>query len=268
MTKPRNPARFRLDFIKENTFNRLWSVRLTRGRVVAVSIVIFAAGLALVWAVFAFTPLRQLLPGALRGDLRTKYVDAALRLDSLENAARINAAYLGSIVRAVQGDTTSATHATSVPATVADSLLAASEAERLFVKKFEDEERFNLSVLAPIAADGMIFSPPSSSIGEVNEIASSQGIRIYTTRRGAINAVYRGTVIASDYNEAGLSTVTIQHPNDFVSIISGAAEVIVDKGDKVVAGQRIGSTDVSGVFMFELWHKGSALEPAEYIPLQ
>lgn len=53
MGKPRNPARFRLDFIKENTFNRLWSIRMTRTRVVVVSLVIAAAGLALVWAIFA-----------------------------------------------------------------------------------------------------------------------------------------------------------------------------------------------------------------------
>ena len=33
----KNPARFRLDFIKENTFNRLWTVRMTRARVVLVS---------------------------------------------------------------------------------------------------------------------------------------------------------------------------------------------------------------------------------------
>ena len=63
----KNPARFRLDFIKENTYNRLWSIRMTRGRVIAVSAASVAAMAALIWMVIAYTPMRQLLPGARRG---------------------------------------------------------------------------------------------------------------------------------------------------------------------------------------------------------
>lgn len=114
----------------------------------------------------------------------------------------------------------------------------------------------------------MIFSPPALVISAVEQVPSAQGVRLSTTRGGGLNAVYRGTVISTDYNEAGLSTIAIQHPNDFVSIISGVAETYVRKGDKVTAGQRLGRSDATGIISFELWHKGSSLDPAEYIPLQ
>ena len=42
----KNPARYRLDFIKENTFNRVWSLRMTRTRVFLVTAAIIAGGAA------------------------------------------------------------------------------------------------------------------------------------------------------------------------------------------------------------------------------
>ena len=90
----RNPARYRLDFIKENTFNRVWSVRMTRARVFLVSAAIIAGGAALLWVIIAYTPVRQLLPGALKGDLRAQYIETAVKLDSLEQAAARNRAQL------------------------------------------------------------------------------------------------------------------------------------------------------------------------------
>lgn len=55
----KNPARFRLDFIKENTFNRLWTVRMTRTRVIIVSVAALMAIAALIWMVIIFTPLKH-----------------------------------------------------------------------------------------------------------------------------------------------------------------------------------------------------------------
>ena len=244
-----NPARYRLDFIKENTLMTLWSVRMTRSRVWIVSLASMAAILALLWVVVAFTPLRQLLPGALHGDLRAQYIDTALRLDSLEQAARLNDAYLANIIRIMEGsaDTipTTATAAIDIP----DSLLAASDAERQFVRSYEDEERFNLSVLAPIAAEGMIFSQPTAD-------GSS-----------AVSAIYRGTVVGCSMNSLGLTTITIQHPNDFISVYEGLDEVFVKKGDKVAASQRLGHLPRGGALSFELWHKGSPLNPNDYLSL-
>ena len=68
----KNPARYRLDFIKENTFNRLWTVRMTRVRVVIVSVAAMLALVALVWAVIVYTPLRHFVPGTLKGDLHAQ----------------------------------------------------------------------------------------------------------------------------------------------------------------------------------------------------
>ncbi|MCM1066668.1 MAG: M23 family metallopeptidase [Muribaculaceae bacterium] len=263
----KNPARFRLDFIKENTFNRVWSLRMTRRSVIAVTVAVVAAGAALLWCIMAYTPLRQLLPGTLDGDLRSRYLEAALRIDSLEQKTRINDAYLANI-EAIMSDRMAADSARAAAehAILTDSLPEASEAEKAFVRAFEDEARFNLSVLTPIAAEGMVFSSPAAPEAATADMpAASPGIRITSPGASAVAATYRGTVLAVYMRPDGSSAVTVQHPNDFISIYDGLGDVFVEKGVKVEAGQRIGHTTPGEATVFELWHKGNSLKPREYI---
>lgn len=263
----RNPARYRLEFIHENTLMTLWSVRMTRVRVWIVSLSGLAAVLALLWVVVAFTPLRQLLPGALHGDLRARYMETALKLDSLESAARQNEAYINNIRNIFAGpkeaDHTNLSHSVAL----SDSLLAASELEKQFVRSYEEEERFNLSVLAPIAAEGMIFQAPVASAASVASVSGAKALEIQTGALTPASAVYRGTVVASTTGADGRTTITIQHPNDFISVYQGLSDVFVEKGDKVEAAQRIGHIAAKGRLTFELWHSGSPLNPRDYIAI-
>lgn len=262
----RNPARYRLEFIKENTLNVLWSVRMTPLRVWLVSGLIIAAVGALIWLVMSYTPLRRLVPGTLSGDLRARYIELSLTVDSLEQRAAASDAYLANIQTILTGDIPESSPADAPLLAASDSLLAASEAERAFVQKFEEQERFNLSVLAPIAAEGMVFTTPGN-VAEVRALpGAGRTVELVIPRGGAVNSVYRGTVVSVVPRPDGMSDITIQHPNDFLTVYSGVRDVFVEKGSKVVAGQRIahaGSAPIS----FELWHKESALDSREYISL-
>lgn len=260
----KNPARFRLDFIKENTFNRVWSVRMTRTRVLIVSASIVAAGIALLWVALAYTPLRQLLPGALKGDLRAEYLTTAVKLDSLELAAGRNAAYLANIAALLQGEVAQDDTARVQEIAVDDSLLAASEAERRFVRSYESQERFNLSVLAPIAAEGMVFAAPVGATAKTESL-DTKGLMIKGPRNTSVSAVYRGTIVMMTTGSDGLTSIAVQHPNDFVSVYTGLGEVFVDRGQRVEAGQRLGQ--IGDHALVELWHKGTSLDPLDYIPL-
>ncbi|MCI9053743.1 MAG: M23 family metallopeptidase [Muribaculaceae bacterium] len=248
---PRARRRWRVEIINENTLSRLWSLRLSGIKVWLAGTAVVAAIASLIAMIFMFTPLGKLLPGQLRGDLRAGYLEAALRIDSLQRVTREQEAFTRNIM-AILSDSLSAGPATASNAATAsttDSLISASEAERRFVRQFEEEERFNLSVLSPIAAEGMIFEAPT---------ASEDGT-------GPVAAVYRGTVVGLT-ETAGTTTLTIQHPNDFISVYSRLANAYVAKGDKVLAGQRIGAATSGAPVLFELWHGGSSLDPANYLP--
>ncbi|MDO4320162.1 MAG: M23 family metallopeptidase [Bacteroidales bacterium] len=251
----RTRRRYRVEIINENTLGRIWSLRLSGVRVVVAALAVVAAIASLITVIFMFTPVRRLLPGYLPADERGRYLEMALKVDSLAHITREQDAYTRNIADILSGNTDEtrpdapATDSLGRTAISVDSIFEASEAERRFVRQFEDAERFNLSVLSPIAAEGMIFEAPSSAP------ASS----------GAVSAVYRGTVIASNTGADGLTTITIQHPNDFISVYGNLDDTFVKKGDKVVASQRLGVSTTARPLLFELWHGGSQLDPELYV---
>ncbi len=245
--------RFRVEIINENTLSRIWSVKLSGIKAILAAIATVAAIVSLVFVIIGFTPLKNILPGQLKGDLRGNYLETALRIDSLEQITRKQNAYTHNIANILTDniDTTRISPEGSIQSSIpVDSLLTATDEERRFVQQFEEEERFNLSVLSPIAAEGMIFEAPTYDENRVGEI----------------NAVYRGTVIGQAININGTFSVIIQHPNDFISVYDNLSETFVKKGSKVVAGQRIGRTTSEHPLTFELWHKGSSLDPSLYVP--
>lgn len=252
---PRARRRWRVEIINENTLTRTWSWRLSEMKAWAAGAVLLAGGASLVAMIVIFTPLGAILRGDLPRDLRGQYRDMALRVDSVSRLARINEAYTRNIVGILTDslpDDYEQAEQQAIAAEgspTADSLMTASDAEKQFVQQFEARERFNLSVLSPIAAEGMIFETPT---------ASDDGI-------GAVAAIYRGTVVALSYDKDGLATVTVQHPNDFISSYANLKEAYVKKGEKIVAGQRIGKSTTEAPLLFELWHAGSKLDAAQYI---
>lgn len=243
--------RWRVEIINENTLSRVWSMRLSEFKAWIAGGALIAAIGSLIAVILIFTPIRSLLSGELPGDLRDRYTELALKLDSVSERARISEAYSANIVAiltdSVSEDDVRRRVETSVATT--DSFITASEREKQFVQQFESRERFNLSVLSPIAAEGMIFEAPT---------ATDAGT-------GNVCAIYRGTVIALDYGSNGLGVIAIQHPNDFISVYSNLSDTYVEKGAKILAGQRIGASTTDAPLLFELWHSGTLLDTPQYI---
>ncbi|MCM1033717.1 MAG: M23 family metallopeptidase [Odoribacter sp.] len=245
------PRRYRLELINDNTLSRVWQLKFKGIWALIAAGGALAAIASLIAMIFMFTPLGQFLPGRLKGDLRSQYIEMALRVDSLENVAREQSAYTANIVAILTDSLPDPVipDARQPGAAVVDSLISAGDAEQRFVKQFEEEQRFNLSVLSPIAAEGMIFESPSET----------------DTGAGPVAAVYRGTVVSLITTDDGFTTAVVQHPGDFISVYADLDECYIDRGDKVVAGQRIGHSTPGRPLLFELWHAGIKLDPALYI---
>lgn len=263
----RNPKRYRLDFIKENTFNRLWSIRMTRSRVWLFSIAFFAGVGALIYVIFAFTPMRRLLPMKMEKATRAGYLEASMRLDSLERAVEISRQYVDKVNAILDGEPVSDSISAPTFFSPDSSLMAAREAEKRFVKEYEDERRFNLSVLAPIAAGGMDFASPVGALAmHTRSVDEGKAVEISTGRATPAASIYKGTVVALTRDSEGLATIVVQHPGGFISVYGGLREVFVERGQTVERAQRLGhAAPPGGNVRFELWHNGSALNPEEYI---
>ena len=237
----RRKRHFRLVIIDESTQSSILGMRMSRAKALLLAVIVAAAFIALVLVIAQIWRQQSV---ARRAD----YIDTAIRVDSLAAHVSQNDAYAANIMAVLQSKASPIADADTLrqptPADMPLSVLDASDAERAFVQQIEAEERFNISVLTPIAAEGMIFMPP-------------------TAAGGWCDAIYRGSVTAICFS-AGKATIVIQHPNDFLSIYRNISEVIIAEGSKVTAGQRLGRGDNA---VFELWHNGAKLNYDDYISL-
>ena len=96
------------------------------------------------------------------------------------------------------------------------------------------------------------------------DLAKNQGSPIY--------AIAAGTVTTAAYGEANGYYVSLAHGSGYTSIYCHMTKYIVSVGDSVSQGQVIGYVGSTGWstgphLHFELHQNGTALNPAEYLPL-
>lgn len=236
---------------------RLWTLLL-----LAVGCIFGLVYLAL--CALVYTPARDLLPARLQSGLRADYEVLWERMDSASTALAQNDAYTRNLM-AVLFDSVAATPPGAALPLPPDSLMEASEAERAFARRFEEQERYNLSVLAPVAASGMVFyNPMPAAAWTVSDGAVPKATALAGSGAG-VSATYRGTVTAL-WKEADGNALILIHPNDFATIYRGLGDVYVAAGDRVDRGARLGAASASPIEV-ELWHLGTALDPAAYLGL-
>lgn len=269
--------RVRIVLIDENRLHRLFNRRMTLWRF----IVAFAVGVCVTGfigiLVIVGTPLRSFLPGYLYSYERDGMMTTAQRLDSLSSEVSTRNMYVDNLISILNNDidTVIPLVVDSVPRLIPiDSIITTSEIERDYVKQYEANQRFNISVLTPLAAQGITFVNPMQGAEArfPEEGEDARKITFDMLRLQPVSAVYRGTVL-DVYNtlDAGF-TVIVQHPNDFISRYSGLTEVMVKRGENVMPGSRLGLIERDKAQQnninstFELWNKGAAVNPREYIP--
>lgn len=245
-----------------------WQLRLT---IVAGILLIALLTAVIIW----LTPLSSLFQRNEGVSSRSVTEENLLRLDSLNKAYSMNQAFIDNFFKVTDIHRNATDSAEEVRALESfsreESLMEAGASEKKFVGMMEQQERFNISVLAPLAADGMIFSP-----------LSTEGI-ISTATRGAsevevILPPLAPVLSAADGVVAGLfpspssngNSIIIQHSRGFLSCYSHLGQPLVDEGDIVAAGQVIALTpnpDRKGIrrFFYRLWHNRISVKPAEYV---
>lgn len=225
--------------------------------------------------VVMITPLRTLLPGYMKQSERSATEDNILRLDSIFGVYARNQDYLDNILKAFDTSRTpvadSLVMTTNLMELSPDSLLPPSPLERKFVNAMEERERFNISVLAPLAADGMMFSSLSDSgIFSASSRTEEKGDVIMPPDE-SVRCVADGSILASYYSAAeGGYVVLIQHAKGFVTRIARLGSPMVTAGDAVLAGQMLAlgpNPDGKGRRYVEvmMWHNGLPLIPYDYI---
>lgn len=226
---------------------------------------------------FCISPLRSVFHADSEADCdENRIVELMTRLDSLNTKAEINNRFFNNLRDVLDTDREpkdSLAAGVLLKSLPVDSLMTGSPAERRFVASMGEREKYNLQVLSPVAADGMIFSNPVEGGIIAEESGNRFMVRMIVPLGSGVCSVADGIVV-DNYISATSDryTVIIQHPNGFVSRYTDVPTPLIDNGTIVFAGQAItaparpsGSAKSGATIGVELWHDGTPLYPADYI---
>ena len=249
-----------------------WSFRSVTLLLFLFSSLIFIIGISVL--LLAASPIKNLLPGYLKPAERAATEEQHLRLDSLLDIYDINETYIRNITEILKRDDATSTNEISevrVPLTI-DSLLDSSEEEKEFYQRINEREKYNVSVIAPLAAENITFSPVNSESVITEETKGAVKANVILSKGASINAIADGKIIAVTktlYGNEG-NAVIIQHANGFLSRCSRLGKVLIEEGESVILGQAIALQSLNQEFnpqhiSVELWHNGNRLIPSDYI---
>lgn len=269
--------KYKLSFFNESTLEEVWSLRVSQLSAIVVMI-FFALFLVTVTAlIIILTPIRNYLPGYLDVEVRKEIVQNVLRADSLERIIAIQSLYLDNVTGILTGTTPidSIRRIDSLAQVQPDYEIPRSAIEEEFVRTFEEEEKYNLTSLNPnpVPIDGIFFYKPIKGVisAAFEPEMRHYGVDLVAAPNESVLATLDGTVVFTGFDPNYGNVIQVQHRNGFLSVYKHNELLLKEAGDMVVAGEALAIVGNTGKLStgphlhFELWYRGTPVNPAEYI---
>nr|WP_293891820.1 M23 family metallopeptidase [Flavobacterium sp.] len=270
----------RLVILNEDTFEEIFSLRLTLMNVFVVATIGAFLIIFITTYIIAFTPLREYIPGYASTQLKKDATELALKSDSLNHALKKNEAYIESIKKVLTGDLQYAKfNKDSIMANTSEHVseedLKPSNADLKLREEVERDDKYNLFGKAKPKVTAVLFPPVKGIItGKYNPSNKHYAVDIALAKNTPIKSIMSGRVIFADWTPTTGNVVIIRHNSGFISVYKHAASVTVSQGDVVKTGEVIalaGSTgqESTGVHLhFELWKDGYSIDPSIFIEFE
>jgi murein DD-endopeptidase MepM/ murein hydrolase activator NlpD len=270
----------RLVILNEDTFEEIFSLKLTLMNVFVVATVGAFLIITITTYIIAFTPLREYIPGYASNKLKKDATELALKSDSLSQAIRKNEAYIHSIKRVLTGDLDYAklnkdSILASKPEKPGEADLGPSKEEVKLREQITKEDKYNLFEKAQSKVNVVLFPPLKGMVTEKFSPKNKHySVDIAVAKNTPVKAVQNGTVIFADWTPSNGNVVILRHNNGFISVYKHAASLTASQGDAVRTGEVIalaGSTgqESTGVHLhFELWKDGYPIDPEQFIEFE
>ena len=272
--------KYRFVLFNEITFEERISFRLSRFQVLVFLLSTAITFVALTFLVIAYTPLKEYIPGY-PGIQQKKELYHLNRLaDSLMADAQQKSLYIQNIKRIIENKENTAPP--PPPAanpknydTITDHK---SREDSLLRISFENRTRFSLFYQKGLYAENTeiyeqnFFIPLNGVItSPFDPLQKHYGIDIVAPHNDAVKSILDGTVIFSGWTLETGYVLVIQHSNNLISVYKHNAVLLKHEGDLVRAGEPVAIAGNSGELTsgphlhFELWYKGKAVNPVNYI---
>ena len=226
-----------------------------------------------------YTPLNEFVPGKASSSLHKELIVITLKTDSLEKKLLVNELYLKNITAIVNGED---------PINISTEntlVLSASETELSFKKSKEDsllrlaveaEDKISISPTDKkdnLDMESMLFFSPIKGVvtNGFDRKKNHFGTDIVAKQDEPIKCVFDGVVVISHWTSETGNVIGVQHANGMFSLYKHNSILFKRAGEYVKSGEVIAIIGNSGELSsgphlhFELWHKGTPVNPENYI---
>jgi len=262
--------------MEDESHKRIRTLHFTKLTGVLVAVISFVLILGILYSLFAFTPLRNTIPGYPDGKSKRAAIENALTIDSLENEMTRWSLYASNLARVLSGE----------ESVQADSMLAVNphkffeelskeelaRRDSILKSTVTKEEQFELSDnkrVLPLEGRHF-FTPLKGTISQSFDIVLYPAVEITAPANSVVCATLDGTIILATWSDEAGYTIAIQHEGGIISCYKHNQKLLKNSGDKVKAGTPIalvgntGSSSTENQLRFELWYNGEAINPEKF----
>lgn len=270
--------KYRMVLLNDSTFEEVGFIRLSRLNIIGVVGVILILFITLIYVLVAYTPIREFIPGYPDAAMSHNIRQNAMKLDSLEYEIVIRDQYFENMRMIISGEApNSYLNDTTGVSDKSEIKFSRSYNDSVLREQVETEEQFRLSVLKNQNVNGELhemhfFTPVKGMVSRhFNQLDNHFGIDLVAGPNEVVKATLDGTVTMATWTLETGFVIQIQHGHELISVYKHNAELFKSVGMKVKAGDAIAIVGNSGELTtgphlhFELWHEGTALDPAEYV---
>lgn len=273
--------KYKLVILNDETFEEKASFTLNRLNVFILGSVLLVLLISIVTSLLIFTPLKEYIPGYADVSLRRDISEMSLKVDSMQLIVDANDNYIATIKSVINGTvgTKDTLNVNSKPTLKDTSFRIGSKPEEdsLLRLMIEDQNQYGFAIkennVKPSGIAGYAFFTPVKGIitEKYNPRKSHYGIDVAATKGLPIKVALEGTILFAGWTSDAGYVVVVQHGNDLVSMYKHCSVVLKKVGNFVRSGEPIAIVGDSGEFStgphvhFELWYKGNAVNPVDYI---
>lgn len=288
---------FRMVLMNDETFEEVGSYRLTPLNVYIVVSSVLVLFAIIVMALVVYTPLKRYIPGY-GGAYATREIGVLHdKVNAMEKEIKGYKTYTENIKKALTGDVETVqdneqpeqtknenSKQENVERIKEDELLRKEIERNEKLSKIPTNEVAENDAVAPtsknsnynlksIPLEMLYFMPPIK--GEISMEFKPEidhfGTDILAPKDTPIKSCMDGYVISSDWTLETGNTISIQHPNNLISVYKHNSALLKKSGSSVKAGEAIAIIGNTGKLTngphlhFELWYNGKPVDPKTYI---
>lgn len=269
---------YRLSLLDNETRETLRSIPFNRPQLVYGIITAVLALLLFFYLLFAFTPLRTVIPGYPNAYSKKEAVANAIKIDSLENIVTRWNIYAENLSRVLTGEATvdfdSLVQAAGTRYLSDKDPAELARRDSLLQEQVQKEEQFGVSARREreLPIEGMhFFAPLKGVVSRPYDRVMHPAIDIAAPTGSVVSAVLDGTVILTSWDAETGYIILLQHRDNLLSVYTNNQKLLRAGGETVQAGTPIAlvggtaSKEGADYLHFELWHNGESLDPTRYI---